>query len=276
MERPIYRKTRANRAKKCKKFDTSEPGRIHAAALARRSLHDAASAPKLHGDPSPEPNCDMKRYLPFIIVAIVAVVAVGAGAMLYRTKRAAMTSGAQPGAPSKPLKPEHVRGAMKAPVTLEEFGDFQCPACATVAGMLDPIEAEYGSNLRVVFWNFPLAMHKHGREAALAAEAASLQGQFWQMHDLLYEKQSAWSTADDVQPVFEQFATQLKLDTERFKKDYASVDVAARVDRQHEYGVSRGVKNTPTVFVNGRELPPPFNRDRIREAITAALPAAKS
>jgi protein-disulfide isomerase len=218
----------------------------------------------------------MKRYLPFTLVAAVAVLTVGAGVMLYRAKRAVMTSSAHPGANSMALKPEHVRGETKAPVTLEEFGDFQCPACGTVAAMLGAIEAEYGSKLRVVFWNFPLAMHKHGRESALAAEAASQQGKFWQMHDLLYEKQSAWSTLDDVRPLFEQFATQLQLDVERFKKDYASAEVATRVDRQREYGVSRGVKNTPTIFVNGREVPPPFNPDRIREVINAAMPASKS
>lgn len=219
---------------------------------------------------------NVKRYLPLIIVVVVAALTVGAGAMLYRAKRAAMASNAQPGATTKILEPEHVRGEIKAPVTLEEFGDFQCPACATVAGMLRPLEAEYGSKLRVVFWNFPLAMHKHGRDAALAAEAASLQGQFWQMHDLLYDKQSAWSIADDVRPLFEQFATELKLDVERFKKDYASAEVAARVDRQREYGVSRGVKNTPTIFVNGRELPPPFNPEGLREAINMEPPMAKS
>jgi protein-disulfide isomerase len=218
----------------------------------------------------------MKRYLPFVIVAAVAALAVGTGAMLYRAKRAAITSSAQLSATPKTLKPEHVRGEMNAPVTLEEFGDFQCPACATVAAMLRPLEAEYGSKLRVVFWNFPLAMHKHGRDAALAAEAASLQGQFWQMHDMLYEKQSAWSTADDIRPLFEQFATELKLDVERFKKDYTTTEVAARVDRQREHGVSRGVKNTPTIFVNGRELPPPFNPESLREAINVATGTAKS
>jgi protein-disulfide isomerase len=219
----------------------------------------------------------MRRYVPFIIVGAVAAIAFGGGAMLYRAKRAAMSSSAQSGATARTMKPEHVRGEINAPVALEEFGDFQCPACATVAGMLRPIEQEYGSKLRVVFWNFPLAMHKHGRDAALAAEAASLQRQFWQMYDLLYEKQSVWSTADDVRPLFEQFATQLQLDVERFKKDYGSVEVAARVDRQRTYGVSRGVKNTPTIFINGREVPPPFNPERLREAIdAAAMPAAKS
>jgi protein-disulfide isomerase len=218
----------------------------------------------------------MKRYLPFIIVAAVAVLAVGAGAMLYRAKSAAMISSAPSSTTSRALKPEHVRGERKPAVTLEEFGDFQCPACATVAGMLGQIETEYGSKLQVVFWNFPLAMHKHGRDAALAAEAASLQGQFWPMHDILYEKQSAWSTADDVRPLFEQFATALKLDIARFKKDYTSAEVAARVDRQREYGASRGVKNTPTIYVNGRELAPPFNPDHLREAINAALAMPKS
>ena len=95
------------------------------------------------------------------------------------------------------------------------------------------------------------------------------------MHDLLYEKQSVWSTADDVRPVFEQFATQLQLDVERFKKDCAGAEVAARVDRQRGYGASRGVKNTPTIFVNGGEVSPPFNPPRLHEAIDAAMPLSK-
>ncbi len=221
-------------------------------------------------------NSSMKRYLPFIIIAAVAAVAVGAGTMLYRAKRAAASSSAPSSATSTTMKPEHVRGEINAPVTLEEFGDFQCPACATVAGMLRPLEVGYGSKLRVVFWNFPLAMHKHGRDAALAAEAASLQGRFWEMHDLLYQKQSVWSTADDVRPLFEQFATQLQLDLERFKKDYASAQVAARVEQQRGHGISRGVKNTPTIFVNNREVAPPFDAQRFRDAIDAAIGTSKS
>jgi len=122
----------------------------------------------------------MKRYLPFIIIAVVAVLTIGSGAMLYHAKqRAAARSSATANSAKSEMPPQHVRGASKAPITLEEFADFQCPACAkTMVEMIRPLEKDYGSRLRVVFWHFPLPNHKHGRDAALAAEAASLQGRF--------------------------------------------------------------------------------------------------
>jgi protein-disulfide isomerase len=91
------------------------------------------------------------------------------------------------------------------------------------------------------------------------------------MHDLLYEKQNDWSKAADIHPVFESYAHALKLDVKRFRKDFENPDVEAVVDRQHERGEARGVKNTPTLFINGHEFPPPFNPERLHEAIDAAM-----
>lgn len=218
----------------------------------------------------------MKRYVPFIIIGVVAMLTIGAGAILYRSKQHAIATANAHLGPQSDVVPQHIRGESDAPVTVEEFGDFQCPACATTAGILRPLEKEYSSRLRLIFWNFPLAMHRHGREAALAAEAASLQNRFWEMHDLLYQNQAAWSAAADVRPLFEKYAGQLRLDVERFKKDCASEEVGARVDRQREHGVSRGVQNTPTIFINNREVIPPFTPERLHEAVAAALPRQKS
>src|SRR5213595_2221849 len=141
----------------------------------------------------------MKRYFPFILIAAVAMLTVGSGAMLYRAKQrsvaaAAAAAAGATGTGASAMTPEHVRGASGAPVTLEEFGDFQCPACATTAGVIQALEKVYGKRLRMIFRQFPLPAHQHGRDAALATEAASLQGRFWEMHDLLYEKQATWST----------------------------------------------------------------------------------
>lgn len=225
----------------------------------------------------------MKRYFPFILIAVVAMLTVGSGAMLYRAKQRAAagvsaTGGA--GASATPatsaMTPEHFRGESGAPVTLEEFGDFQCPACALTAEVIRPLEKVYGGRLRIVFWQFPLPAHQHGRDAALAAEAASMQGRFWEMHDLLYQNQTSWSKEPDVRPLFESYAKELHLDVERFKKDFESQQVAARVDRQQEHGVSRGVHNTPTLFINNQLLTPPFTPDRLHEAISAAMPGRSS
>jgi protein-disulfide isomerase len=219
----------------------------------------------------------MKRYLPFIIIAAVAILTAGSGALLYRAKQHAPLAGAGPASAKTGATPQHVRGESTASVTLEEFADFQCPACAKVAmQMIRPLEKDYASRLRVVFWHFPLPNHKHGRDAALAAEAASLQGRFWEMHDLLYQNQSAWSQTDDARLLFDEYAGKLQLDMERFRKDLGDAQVAAQVDHQREYGVSRGVENTPTIFINNQLITPPFTPERLHEAIDAALAGQKS
>jgi len=130
----------------------------------------------------------MKRYLPFVIVIVVALATFGSGAMLYRAKRPQVHN--IPESQSIPAKGDkesaHIRGDPDAPVTLEEFGDFQCPPCGQFAGFVEELLREYNSRLRVVFRNFPLPGHEHAREAAQAAEAAGLQGKFWEMYDTLY------------------------------------------------------------------------------------------
>jgi len=215
----------------------------------------------------------MKRSLPFLIIAAVAVFTVGAGALLYRAKERAIAGGGIMGPSTSEVagEPLHVRGQPRAPVTLEEFGDFQCPPCGTAAGVIGKLEQDYGPRLRVVWRNFPLEMHAHALEAALAAEAAGLQGRFWEMHDLLYQNQDIWSKASDVRPFFNMYARSLGLDVERFAKDSTSEEVKARVISDGQHGVSRGVKNTPTLFINDREVRTSFSPERLHEAIDAAL-----
>jgi protein-disulfide isomerase len=221
----------------------------------------------------------MKRYLPFVIIAAIALLTVAAGAMLYRAKQHPL-----PSADAAPAvvanideKTAHVHGEPNAPVTLEEFGDFQCPSCSLVSSIIHNLEHDYGPRLRVVFRQFPLKMHSHALEAAIAAEAAGLQGRFWQMHDMLYQYQSAWSDAANVQPLFEAYAGNLGLDVDRFKKDMKTREVNERVASDMELGVARGVMNTPTLFINGREIPGPgpFTRERLHEAIEEAAAVNK-
>jgi protein-disulfide isomerase len=218
----------------------------------------------------------MKRYLPFVIITIVLVLAIGAGAlMLRRSERT-------PAVPvddissnvTKAKDSPHVRGDENAPVTLEEFGDFQCPSCRLLYLEMKNIKAEYGpSRLRIVFRQFPLAtMHEHALEAAHAAEAAGLQNRFWEMHDLLYDNQQTWSTASEVRPVFLSYARQLGLDTERFARDMDSTEVSKRVLNDEARGESLHVVGTPTVFINGREIPPQeMTKEGLRSAIDRAL-----
>lgn len=217
----------------------------------------------------------MRRYLPFIIVAAVALITLSSGVMLYRAKRPpVLTISAETASKMSDTESMHIRGNPQAPVTLEEFGDYQCPPCGLLAGPIKQLEHDYQPRLRVIFRHLPLANHQHARAAAWAAEAADLQGRFWDMHDLLYREQSVWSKAADAQTLFAAYAGTLGLDIDRFKKDMESDKVKAGVARDQEKATSLGVQNTPTIFLNNRALAPTaLAPSDLRAAIDAAINA---
>src|SRR5262245_15425967 len=215
----------------------------------------------------------MKRYLPFLIVVLVALATIGSGAMLYRVKRphvSAIPENKTLSAKSDAESP-HIRGNPDSPVTLEEYGDFQCPPCGMFAVFLSQLEKEYDSRLRVVFRNFPLAMHEHAREAALAAEAAGLQDRFWEMHDVLYREQEAWSKASNVRELFESYAGMIGLDLDKFRKDMDGEKARAPVEAYRERGASLAIQITPTLFINNQ---PMETKDKNPEGIRAEINAA--
>src|SRR4051794_18036201 len=127
----------------------------------------------------------MRRFLPFIIIGAVLLIFGGGGLLLLRAKLAPISIKTAVGKPG--AEPTHVRGGERAAVTLEEFGDFQCPPCGILSTTLQKVEKDYGDRIRVIFREFPLTMHAHAMTAASAAEAAGLQGRFWEMHDILFE-----------------------------------------------------------------------------------------
>ena len=216
----------------------------------------------------------MKRYLPFIIVAVVAIATLGSGAMLYRARlphRLTLPKDKSVSAKGD-AESMHVRGNPTAPVTLEEFGDFQCPPCGSIAGFLHELVKEYDPHLRIVFRNLPLQIHEHARDAAVAAEAAGLQGRFWEMHDVLYREQATWSKADNTRELFESYAGMIGLNVDQFKKDMEGEKARARVDSDQERANSLGVQITPSVFINDQTIDPAAKTpERIRAAINAAL-----
>jgi protein-disulfide isomerase len=213
----------------------------------------------------------MKRYLPFLIVGLVAAAAVGGGSMLYRAKRPAPLA-SSPKTETNAVTDMHTLGPRDAPVTLEEYGDFQCPPCAKLSEPLNQLEREFRPHLRVVFHHFPLVAHAHGLEAALAAEAAGQQGHFWEMHDLLFREQAVWAASKDAQALFNTYAGMLRLDPGRFQKDMQSEQSRARVQADQRQGASLGVSTTPTIFINNKAIPPASNNpNNLREAVEAAL-----
>ncbi len=202
----------------------------------------------------------MKRYVPFIIIAVVFLGALGAGLALYRSARNPAQSPSPPTAAAPNMFESyspHIRGGSNAPVTLEEYGDYQCPPCGALSPELRKVEAQYGQRLRFVFRQYPLTQaHPHALVAAHAAEAAGLQNRFWEMHDRLYENQSKWSAEVDPRPLFINYARDIGLDVDRFISDMNGPQVSARVTSDRMRGSSMGVTGTPTLFINGRMMRP--------------------
>src|SRR5262249_23070862 len=169
----------------------------------------------------------------------------------------------------------HVRGPSNAPLTLEIYGDFQCPACATASRVVDELQREYQGKMRVILHEYPLEMHRHAKEAAMAAEAAGLQGKFWEMHDALYQYQDVWSKITDVSFFFESYARMIGLDLQQFNEDRKSMKVEDMVIEDGTDGMARGVQNTPTLFLNGNLLKA-FTKDKLKEVIDTTLAEKKS
>jgi protein-disulfide isomerase len=167
-----------------------------------------------------------------------------------------------------------VRGNPGAPVVLEEFGDFECLPCSVVWSTLEKLEHDYAEQLVVVFREHPLKMHRYARDAARAAEAAGLQGKFWEMHDTLYRNRATWVPAPYIGPYLNEYATQLGLDLDRFKTDMDGPEVARRMTADWDRGESLGVDRTPVIFINGEKIPPTArDESSLRAAIDRALSA---
>jgi protein-disulfide isomerase len=142
---------------------------------------------------------------------------------------------------------DHAAGPADAPVTLVEYGDYECPYCGMAYPVVKAVQRALGNQLRFVFRNFPLAeAHPHARLAAEAAEAAGAQGRFWEMHDVLFENQSALEPADIVG-----YAQSVGLDLTRFEQDIEAGTYTKKVRDDFRSGVRSGVNGTPTFFVNG-------------------------
>lgn len=142
---------------------------------------------------------------------------------------------------------DHVQGAANAPVTLVEYGDYQCPFCGEAYAVLKQVQERMGADLRFVFRNFPLEeAHPLAVVAAEAAEAAGVQGKFWEMHDMLYENQ------DRLEPeALVGYAQALGLDMKRFADDVNSGKLSKRIKHDFQTGVMSGVNGTPSLFING-------------------------
>ena len=162
---------------------------------------------------------------------------------------------------------DHTQGPAAAPVTLVEYGDYECPYCGQAYPTVKELQQRLGDRLRFVFRNFPLAnAHPHAQHAAEAAEAAAAQGRFWEMHDYLYEHQRA---LDDRHLL--DYAAALGLDQGQFERAMADHTYAARVHEDFRSGVRSDVNGTPTFFINGLRHDDSFDLETLLAALEREL-----
>jgi formate-nitrite transporter family protein len=160
---------------------------------------------------------------------------------------------------------DHQQGPPDAPVTLVEYGDYECPYCGRAYPILKAIQERMAGRLRFVFRNFPITTnHPHAQHAAEAAEGAAAQGRFWEMHDMLYENQHALE--DDALVAY---AADLGLDTERFQHDLSRHVFRERVREDFLSGLRSGVNGTPTFYINGVRYEESWDFDTLLEVLEA-------
>ena len=190
------------------------------------------------------------RQLGLIGLVIVLIVGIIGGVAWYKQQNAPTPTDALVRGDS------YFSGTEDAKVTLVEFGDYQCPACAQAEPVIEQVRRDYqDADFRFVFRNFPLAMHQNAQPAHEAAEAAGAQGKFWEMHDILYRNQNAWANSSDPISQFEQYAKEIGVeDLNKFSNEVKSHAYAAKIQADIKDGGTLGVTATPTFFLNGKKM----------------------
>lgn len=171
------------------------------------------------------------------------------------------------------LVSNHTEGTASTGVTLVEYGDYQCPACTAYHPVIKQLMETYKDKISFQFVNYPLyQIHQNAMVAHRAAEAANMQGKFWEMHDLLYTNHDTWATATNASTYFEGYASQLGLNADQFKKDSASSAVNDIINADLEKGRKAGVDSTPTFFLDGKKIDKnPQSLDDFKKLIEAAI-----
>jgi protein-disulfide isomerase len=185
----------------------------------------------------------------------------------------APTAAAAPAGPEEDTKVWKVdpgdapaRGPKNAPVTLVLYSDFQCPYCKRVEPTITQLEKEYGNKLRVVWKNMPLDMHQFAKPAAMAAMAAAEQGKFWEMHDKLFENQTALDRAS-----LEKYAQDLGLDMGKFKAALDTNKFEAQIQSDMKEAAALDVNGTPASFINGRKIGGAYPYDTFKKVVDQEL-----
>ena len=186
------------------------------------------------------------------ILVLIAAIFIGVAAFSSHSKNSNGNSSSSNGQPTK-----HIEGSGKSGVTLQEYGDYECPVCEAYYQPVKQVQAKYNDQIYFQFINLPLVqVHPNAFAGARAAEAAALQNKFWQMHDALYDNQTTWANSKNPSTFFSQYAQALGLDMNKFNKDYASSQVNDSINADVAAFQKTGQdEGTPTFFLDGKYIP---------------------
>ncbi|MFZ5376211.1 MAG: DsbA family protein [Patescibacteria group bacterium] len=193
-----------------------------------------------------------------IMILVISLISVAliVGAVFFLSKNLSTTTVSNQVVSAKILYKEnpHRLGDSNAKVQIVEFSDFECPACAVVEPEVKRFLETNKDSVSLIYRHYPLNVHLHSQQAARAAEAAHLQGKFWEMHDKLFDTQADWTKLDKVEETFYGYAKDLGLDVEKFKNDMNSEQVAEIIKRDMRDAEAAGLTATPTFYINGRKV----------------------
>lgn len=206
-----------------------------------------------------------KRFL----LILTAIIVIFGGIFWFTKSKSSAPSG---GDTSQNSGTNHLLGNNTTGVTLVEFGDYQCPACYQYYPLVKQLQEKYNDQIAFQFRNFPLVqIHPNAMLAARAAEAAGMQGKFWEMHDLLYTNQNSWSSQSNPTNIFVGYAQQLGLDTNKFTEDMNSAAVLAMINADVSAAQALGATGTPTFVLNGKKIESPQTLEEFSKVIDAAI-----
>ncbi len=206
-------------------------------------------------------------------IAILIVIIGGLFAILAFTGKDKSNNQSSSTSSSQPTS--HKAGKADSKVVLQEFGDFQCPACKAYSTIIQQLKNEYGDRVAFQFSHFPLTqIHTNAFISSRAAEAAGKQGKFFEMHDLLYEQQDSWSQVADPTSIFVSFATQLGLNAEQFKTDMVASATTEAINADRKVAQDLGSSGTPTFVLNGKKMDKsPTSIEEFKKILDEALAA---
>lgn len=164
-----------------------------------------------------------------------------------------------------------VKGNPLAKVTIVEYSDFQCPACAAYFPLVQKIVSENINNIRFVYRHFPLPQHQNAIPASLASEAAGKQGKFWEMYEMLFTNHDTWENSTDAKTTFTEYAKKLGLDITKYKVDVDSKEVLDKVNSDLKGGQDVGINSTPSFYVNGNKIQNPQSYEEFKKIIDEAI-----